>query len=143
MLAEFMRHKKAIAIGGSHSKSTTTSMVAGMLDSAGLMPTVVAGPVMNLYSSNSHLGTGDWVVAEADESDDSFLKLPQLVIMVTNIDSDHIIHWKDETKTREAFIRFIRNGPFHGVGVFCIDHPGFRQIMPFLQEKFFFTCGVS
>ncbi|KAJ5650476.1 uncharacterized protein N7484_004199 [Penicillium longicatenatum] len=129
MLAELMRHKKAIAVGGSHGKSTTTSMIAGVLESGGLMPSVVTGAVMNLYRSNSHLGAGDWVVAEADESDGSFLMLPHLVTVVTNIDSDHIIHWKDETKTREAFVQFVRNGPFHGLGILCIDDPGVRQIM--------------
>ncbi|KAJ5671967.1 hypothetical protein N7507_001094 [Penicillium longicatenatum] len=143
MLAELMRHKKAIAVGGSHGKSTTTSMIAEVLESGGLMPSVVTGAVMNLYRSNSHLGAGDWVVAEADESDGSFLMLPHLVTIVTNIDSDHIIHWKDETKTREAFVQFVRNGPFHGLGILCIDDPGVRQIMLLLQDRNIVTYVVS
>ncbi|KAJ6024200.1 hypothetical protein N7540_004997 [Penicillium herquei] len=143
LLAELMRNKKAIAVGGSHGKSTTTSMIGGVLEAGGLNPTVVTGAIMNLYDSNSHLGSGEWVVAEADESDGSFLCLPHLITVVTNIDSDHIIYWKDQAKTRAAFTQFVRNMPFYGLGVLCIDDPGVRQILPLLQDRDILTYGIS
>ncbi|KAJ5714768.1 uncharacterized protein N7483_011949 [Penicillium malachiteum] len=143
LLAELMRNKKAIAVGGSHGKSTTTSIIGGILEAGGLNPTVVTGAIMNLYDSNSHLGSGEWVVAEADESDGSFLCLPHLITVVTNIDSDHFIYWKDQTKTRAAFTRFVRNMPFYGLRVICIDDPGVRQILPLLQDRDIITYGIS
>lgn len=143
MLAEIMRNKKTIAVGGSHGKSTTTSMVAALLHAADLDPTVITGAVMGLYNSNAHLGTGDWMVVEAEESDGSFLELPHLVTVVTNIDSDHINFWKEEKHTREAFCNFVRNAPFYGLGVLCIDDPGVKQIMPSVEDQNIVTYGLS
>ncbi|CAG7930370.1 unnamed protein product [Penicillium olsonii] len=143
MLAELMRNKKTIAVGGSHGKSTTTSMVAAILDAAKYNPTVITGAVMGLDDSNAKLGTGEWMVVETDESDGSFLELPHLVSVVTNIDSDHINFWKDERHTREAFSKFVCNAPFYGLGVLCIDDPGVRQIVSSVQDRNIVTYGIS
>ncbi|KAJ5414548.1 hypothetical protein N7509_001175 [Penicillium cosmopolitanum] len=143
MLAEIMRNKKAIAIGGSHGKSTTTSMLAAIMRAADLDPTVITGATMSLYDSNAYLGTGEWIVVEADESDGSFLELPHLVTVVTNIDSDHINFWKEERHTREAFSKFVDNMPFFGLGVLCIDDPGVKQIMSSVQDQNIVTYGLS
>ncbi|KAJ5083508.1 hypothetical protein N7456_012935 [Penicillium angulare] len=143
MLAELMRNKKAIAVAGSHGKSTTTSLIGGVLEAGGLDPTVITGATMNLYGSNAHLGSGDWLVAESDESDGSFSCLPHLITVVTNIDSDHLIYWKDEVNTRMAFTQFVRNVPFYGLGIMCIDDPGVRQILPLIRDRTILTYGVS
>lgn len=143
MLAEIMRNRKAIAVGGSHGKSTTTSMLAAIMRAADLDPTVITGATMALYDSNAHVGTGEWIVAEADESDGSFLELPHLVTIVTNIDSDHINFWKEERHTREAFSKFVQNVPFFGLGALCIDDPGVKQILPSVQDQNIVTYGLS
>jgi UDP-N-acetylmuramate--alanine ligase len=143
MLAALMKNKKAIAVGGSHGKSTTTSMLAGILEAGGLTPSVLTGATMNLYKSNMHLGSGEWMVVEADESDGSFLWLPTLVTVVTNIDSDHVAFWKSEENTRAAFSQFVRNVPFYGLGVLCIDDPGVRQILPSLHDRNIVTYGTT
>ncbi|KAE8317909.1 Mur ligase [Aspergillus transmontanensis] len=143
MLASLMRHHKSIAISGSHGKSTTTSMVAGMLEAGGLSPTTISGAVVTQYGSNAHLGSGNWMVVEADESDGTMVRLPALISVVTNIDSDHITFYGTQEKTRATFAQFVRNVPFYGLAVLCIDDPGVRKILPEVQDRNIITYGVS
>ncbi|KAJ5613304.1 hypothetical protein N7510_006498 [Penicillium lagena] len=143
MLASLMRHHKSIAIGGSHGKSTTTSMVAGMLEAGGLSPTTISGAVVTQYGSNAHLGSGNWMIAEADESDGTLVRLPALISVVTSIDSDHIIFYGTQEKTRATFSQFVRNVPFYGLAVLCIDDQGVRKILPEVQDRNIITYGVS
>ena len=112
MLAELMRFRNAVAIGGTHGKTTTTSMVATLLDAGGLDPTVINGGIINAYGTNAHMGGGEWMVVEADESDGTFLKLPADVAVVTNIDPEHLDHYGTFDKVREAFAQFVENVPF-------------------------------
>ncbi|MEP4114603.1 MAG: Mur ligase domain-containing protein, partial [Nitratireductor sp.] len=123
MLAELMRFRQAVAIGGTHGKTTTTSMVATLLDAGGLDPTVINGGIINAYGTNARMGEGDWMVVEADESDGTFLKLPAEIAVVTNIDPEHLDHYGSFDGVREAFRQFVENVPFYGFGVMCIDHP--------------------
>ncbi|KAB8269302.1 Mur ligase [Aspergillus minisclerotigenes] len=143
MLASLMRHHKSIAISGSHGKSTTTSMVAGMLEAGGLSPTTISGAVVTQYGSNAHMGSGHWMVVEADESDGTMVRLPALISVVTNIDSDHITFYGTQEKTRATFAQFVRNVPFYGLAVLCIDDPGVRKILPEVQDRNIVTYGVS
>ena len=127
MLAELMRLKTCVAIAGTHGKTTTTSLVAALLDAGGLDPTVINGGIINAYGTNARLGAGDWMVVEADESDGTFLKLPADVAIVTNIDPEHLDHFGTFDAVKEAFRDFVENIPFYGFAVMCIDHPRCRR----------------
>jgi UDP-N-acetylmuramate--alanine ligase len=143
MLAELMRLKSCVAVAGTHGKTTTTSMVAALLDAGGLDPTVINGGIINTYGSNARLGEGEWMVVEADESDGSFLRLGGTIGIVTNIDPEHLDHWGDFDKVREAFAQFIHQIPFYGAGVLCIDHPEVQALLPRVQDRRIITYGFS
>ncbi|OSQ49520.1 UDP-N-acetylmuramate--L-alanine ligase [Thalassospira alkalitolerans] len=143
MLAELMRLKAAIAVGGTHGKTTTTSLVATMLDAAGLDPTVINGGIINSYGTNARLGDGDWMVVEADESDGTFIKVPSTISVVTNIDPEHLDHWKSFDHLREAFKNFVQNIPFYGFAVLCIDHPEVQALIGKVTDRRIFTFGFS
>ncbi|OSQ38427.1 UDP-N-acetylmuramate--L-alanine ligase [Thalassospira mesophila] len=143
MLAELMRLKAAIAVGGTHGKTTTTSLVATMLDAAGLDPTVINGGIINSYGTNARLGDGDWMVVEADESDGTFIKVPATIAVVTNIDPEHLDHWKSFDHLREAFKNFVQNIPFYGFAVLCIDHPEVQALIGRVTDRRIFTFGFS
>src|SRR6201996_935213 len=123
MLAEVMRLKSCVAIAGTHGKTTTTSLVATLLDAGRLDPTVINGGIINAYGTNARLGDGEWMVVEADESDGTFLKLPADVAIVTNVDPEHLDYYGTFDRMRDAFQRFVENIPFYGFAVLCIDHP--------------------
>src|SRR6266542_3558391 len=123
MLAELMRLKSCVAIAGTHGKTTTTSMVAALLDGGKLDPTVINGGIINAYGTNARLGAGEWMVVEADERDGTFLKLPTDVAIVTNVDPEHLDHFKTFEAVQDAFRNFVENVPFYGFAVMCIDHP--------------------
>ena len=123
MLAELMRLKWSIAVGGTHGKTTTTSMVAALLDAGAFDPTVINGGIINAYGTNARLGSGNWMVAEADESDGTFVKLPATIAIVTNIDPEHLDFYGDFDAIRDAFQTFVENIPFYGFAALCIDHP--------------------
>jgi UDP-N-acetylmuramate--alanine ligase len=143
MLAELMRLKSCVAITGTHGKTTTTSMVAALLDAGGLDPTVINGGIINAYGTNARLGAGDWMVVEADESDGTFLKLPADVAVVTNIDPEHLDHFKTFEAVQEAFRQFVENVPFYGFAVMCIDHPVVRNIVGKIEDRRIVTYGES
>ncbi|MGH6988888.1 MAG: UDP-N-acetylmuramate--L-alanine ligase [Stellaceae bacterium] len=143
MLGELMRLKWSIAIAGTHGKTTTTSMVGALLDEAGLDPTVINGGIINAYGTNARLGTGDWMVVEADESDGTFVKLPASIAVVTNIDPEHLEHYGDVETLHLAFESFIANIPFYGVAVLCIDHKVVQSLIPKLSERRIVTYGLS
>jgi len=143
MLAELMRLKAAIAIAGTHGKTTTTSMVAAMLDAAGLDPTVINGGVINAYGTNARLGAGDWVVVEADESDGTFTKLPATIAVVTNIDPEHMEYWGSFDKLRDGFREFVGNIPFYGFAALCSDHPEVQALIPRLPDRKIVTYGLN
>ncbi|HSC89110.1 MAG TPA: UDP-N-acetylmuramate--L-alanine ligase [Polyangiaceae bacterium] len=142
MLAELMRVKYGVAIAGSHGKTTTTSLVATVLRAAGLDPTVVVGGRMASFGSNAKLGTGDLLVAEADESDGSFLRLTPTIAVVTNIDPEHLDHYGTHQKLKEAFLEFIEKVPFYGLAVLCLDHPHVQELLPQVQRRHV-TYGLS
>ena len=141
MLAELMRFRQAIAIGGTHGKTTTTSMVATLLDAGGLDPTVVNGGIINAYGTNARMGEGEWMVVEADESDGTFLKLPADIAVVTNIDPEHLDHYGTFDKVREAFRQFVENVPFYGFGVMCTDHPEVQALVARIEDRRVITYG--
>jgi len=143
MLAEIMRFKNAIAIGGTHGKTTTTSMVAALLDAGNLDPTVINGGIINAYGTNARLGQGDWMVVEADESDGTFVKLPADVAVVTNIDAEHLDHYKDFDGVRKAFRHFIENVPFYGFAVMCLDHPAVQALVGEIEDRRVITYGQN
>jgi UDP-N-acetylmuramate--alanine ligase len=143
MLGELMRLKWAIAVGGTHGKTTTTSLIASLLDAAGLDPTVINGGIINAYGTNARLGEGDWMVVEADESDGSFLKLPATIAVVTNIDPEHLDHYGDFDALRFAFDSFVGNIPFYGFAVLCLDHPEVQAMIPRLSDRRLITYGTS
>ena len=143
MLAELMRFRNAIAIGGTHGKTTTTSMVATLLDAGGLDPTVVNGGIINAYGTNARMGDGEWMVVEADESDGTFLKLPAEIAIVTNIDPEHLDHYGSFDKVREAFRQFVENVPFYGFGVMCIDHPEVQALVGRIEDRRVVTYGEN
>ncbi|MEM6463468.1 MAG: UDP-N-acetylmuramate--L-alanine ligase [Pseudomonadota bacterium] len=143
MLAELMRFRNAVAIGGTHGKTTTTSMVATLLDAGGLDPTVINGGIINAYGTNAHMGGGEWMVVEADESDGTFLKLPADVAVVTNIDPEHLDHYGTFDKVREAFAQFVENVPFYGFGVMCVDHPEVQALVGRIDDRRVVTYGQS
>src|SRR3989442_9860345 len=127
MLAELMRLKSCVAIAGTHGKTTTTTMVETLLDAGGPDPTVVNGGIINAYGTNARLGAGDWMVVEADESDGTFLKLPSDIAIVTNVDPEHLDHFKTFEAVQEAFCGFVENVPFYGFAVMCPDPAGVQQ----------------
>ncbi len=143
MLAELMRLKSAIAIAGTHGKTTTTSMVAALLDAGGFDPTVINGGIINAYGTNARMGASDWVVVEADESDGSFVKLPADVALVTNIDPEHLDHYGSFEKVRDAFKQFIENIPFYGFAVMCLDHPEVQKLIGRIEDRRIITYGAN
>ena len=143
MLAELMRLRWSIAVGGTHGKTTTTSLVAAVLEAAHLDPTVINGGIINAYGSNTRLGSGDWMVVEADESDGSFLRLPATIAVVTNMDAEHLDHWGDAEAMALGYEHFVQNIPFYGFAVLCIDHPVVQQMIPRLSDRRIITYGFS
>jgi UDP-N-acetylmuramate--alanine ligase len=143
MLAELMRFKSCIAVGGTHGKTTTTSIVAALLDAGNLDPTVINGGIINAYGTNARLGKGDWMVVESDESDGTFVKLPADVVIVTNIDPEHLDHYGTFEKAKEAFLAFVENIPFYGFAVMCIDHPVVQEMIGKIQDRRVITYGRS
>lgn len=143
MLAELMRLRWSIAIAGTHGKTTTTSMIAALLDAGGLDPTVINGGIINAYGSNARLGTGDWLVAEADESDGSFLRLPTTVAVVTNIDPEHMEHYGSFDAVRAAFQRFLEQLPFYGFAALCLDHQEVQALLARIRDRRIVTYGFS
>lgn len=143
MLAELIRLKWTVAIAGTHGKTTTTSMVAALLDGVGLDPTVINGGVINAYASNAKLGQGEWMVVEADESDGSFNRLPATIAIVTNIDPEHMEHWGSFDALRKGFLDFVSNIPFYGLAVCCTDHPEVQALVGKLTDRRVVTFGFN
>jgi len=143
MLAEIMRLKNCIAIAGTNGKTTTTTLIAALLDAGGLDPTVVNGGIINAYGTNARLGAGEWVVVEADESDGTFLRLPATVAVVTNVDPDHLDYYGTFDRMREAFQRFVENIPFYGFAVLCLDHPEVQAMVGRVEDRRLITYGIS
>jgi len=143
MLAELMRLQFSIGVGGTHGKTTTTSMVAALLDAAGLDPTVVNGGIINAYGTNAKVGDGDWIVVEADESDGSFLRLKCTVAIITNIDPEHLDHYGDFDAVKQAFCDFIEDIPFYGFGVVCLDHPEVQKLAARIDNRRLVTYGLN
>ncbi|MBS7697914.1 MULTISPECIES: UDP-N-acetylmuramate--L-alanine ligase [unclassified Chelatococcus] len=143
MLAELMRLKTCVAIAGTHGKTTTTSIVATLLDAGNFDPTVINGGIINAYGTNARLGAGDWMVVEADESDGTFLKLPADVAIVTNIDAEHLDHFKTFDAVKAAFRSFVENIPFYGFAVMCIDHPVVQDLVGHIQDRRVITYGEN
>ncbi len=143
MLAELMRMQKTVAVAGTHGKTTTTSMVAALLDGGGLDPTVITGGIINRYGSNARLGKSDWWVIEADESDGSFLRLDGTIAVVTNIDPEHLEHYGSFDAVKDAFVEFVENVPFYGLAVLCVDHPEVQNIIGRIRDRRIVTYGFS
>ncbi|QIG79806.1 UDP-N-acetylmuramate--L-alanine ligase [Stakelama tenebrarum] len=143
MLAELMRLKSTVAVAGTHGKTTTTSMVAALLDVGGVDPTVINGGIINSYGSNARLGASDWMVIEADESDGSFLRLDGTIAVVTNIDPEHLDHYGSFDKVKDAFIEFVENVPFYGAALLCLDHPEVQNIIPRVRDRRIVTYGFA
>ncbi|KQN09895.1 UDP-N-acetylmuramate--alanine ligase [Sphingobium sp. Leaf26] len=143
MLAELMRLKSTVAVAGTHGKTTTTSMVAALLDAGGVDPTVINGGIINSYGSNARLGNSDWMVVEADESDGSFLRLDGTIAVVTNIDPEHLDHYGSFDRVKDAFVEFVGNVPFYGAAMLCLDHPEVQAILPRVQDRRIVTYGFS
>ena len=143
MLAELMRLKSTVAVAGTHGKTTTTSMVAALLDAGGVDPTVINGGIINSYGSNARLGASDWMVVEADESDGSFLRLDGTVAVVTNIDPEHLDHYGSFDRVKDAFVEFVENVPFYGAALLCLDHPEVQAIIPRVRDRRVVTYGFS
>ena len=135
MLAELMRLKQCVAVAGTHGKTTTTSLVATLLDAGNLDPTVINGGIINAYGTNARLGAGEWMVVEADESDGTFLKLPADVAIVTNIDAEHLDHFHTFDAVKEAFRSFVENIPFYGFSVMCLDHPTVQELVGRIEDR--------
>ena len=143
MLAELMRLQFSVAVGGTHGKTTTTSMIASLLDAGGMDPTVVNGGIINAYGTNAKVGTGDWIVVEADESDGTFLKLKSTCAVVTNIDPEHLDHYGDFEAVKKAFRDFVENIPFYGFAAVCIDHPEVQAMAARVENRRLVTYGVN
>ena len=143
MLAELMRLKRTVAVAGTHGKTTTTSMIAALLDAGGVDPTVINGGIINSYGSNARLGASEWMVVEADESDGSFLRLDGTIAVVTNIDPEHLDHYGSFDAVKDAFVEFIENVPFYGCAVLCIDHPEVQAVIPKVRDRRVVTYGFS
>ena len=143
MLAELMRLKSCIAIAGTHGKTTTTSMVAALLDGGNFDPTVINGGIINAYGTNARLGAGDWMIVEADESDGTFLKLPANIAVVTNIDPEHLDHFGTFDAVKKSFLSFVENVPFYGFAVMCIDHPVVQDMVGTIADRRVVTYGEN
>ncbi len=143
MLAELLRLGFSIAVGGTHGKTTTTSMIAALLDAGGMDPTVVNGGIINAYGTNAKVGEGDWMVVEADESDGTFLRLKSTVAVVTNIDPEHLDHYGDFDAVKKAFCDFVENIPFYGFAAVCLDHPEVQALAARVQNRRLVTYGTS
>src|SRR5437899_1633329 len=143
MLAELMRLKSCVAIAGTHGKTTTTSMVAALLEAGRFDPTVINGGIINAYGTNSRLGAGDWMVVEADESDGTFLKLPADIAIVTNIDPEHLDHFQTFEAVQAAFQAFVENVPFYGFAVMCTDHPVVQTLVGHIADRRIVTYGEN
>lgn len=143
MLAELMRFKSTISVAGTHGKTTTTSLVAAVLDAADLDPTVINGGIINAYGTNARLGQGNWLVAEADESDGSFLTLPTTLAIVTNIDPEHLAHYGSFDALKKSFQTFIESVPFYGAAILCVDHPEVKKLSDNLTTRAQITYGLS
>lgn len=143
MLAELMRLKYTVAVAGTHGKTTTTSMVAALLDAGGVDPTVINGGIINSYGSNARLGASDWMVVEADESDGSFLRLGGTIAVVTNVDPEHLDHYGTFDNVKNAFVEFIEKVPFYGAALLCLDHPEVQAIIPRVGDRRVVTYGFA
>jgi UDP-N-acetylmuramate--alanine ligase len=143
MLAELMRMQNTVAVAGTHGKTTTTSMIAALLDAGGCDPTVINGGIINAYGSNARLGKGEWMVVEADESDGSFLRLDGTIAVVTNIDPEHLDHYGSFEAAKDAFVEFVENVPFYGLAVMCIDHPEVANLLSRIKDRRVVTYGFS
>src|SRR5437667_5119341 len=143
MLAELMRLKRCVAIAGTHGKTTTTSLVAALVDAGGFDPTVINGGIINAYGTNARLGAGDWMVVEADESDGTFLKLPADVAVVTNVDPEHLDHFQTFEAVESAFQAFVENVPFYGFAVMCSDHPVVQMLVGRIEDRRVVTYGEN
>ncbi|PRX35054.1 UDP-N-acetylmuramate--L-alanine ligase [Meinhardsimonia xiamenensis] len=143
MLAELMRLKSNVAVAGTHGKTTTTTLVATLLDAGGLDPTVINGGIIHAYGSNARMGQGEWMVVEADESDGSFNRLPATIAIVTNIDPEHLEHWGSFDALREGFHRFVSNIPFYGLAVCCTDHPEVQALVARITDRRIVTFGFN
>ncbi|MEM7471369.1 MAG: UDP-N-acetylmuramate--L-alanine ligase [Pseudomonadota bacterium] len=143
MLAELMRMKSNIAVGGTHGKTTTTTMVAALLDAGNIDPTVINGGIIHAYGSNARVGQGEWMVVEADESDGTFNRLPATIAIVTNIDPEHMEHWGDFDTLRQGFLDFVSNIPFYGLAVCCTDHPEVQALVGKITDRRVVTFGFN
>lgn len=143
MLAELMRLKSNIAVAGTHGKTTTTTMVATLLDAGDVDPTVINGGIIHAYGSNARMGQGEWMVVEADESDGTFNRLPATIAIVTNIDPEHMEHWGDFDRLRQGFTDFVSNIPFYGLAVCCTDHPEVRSLVGRITDRRVRTFGFN
>jgi UDP-N-acetylmuramate--alanine ligase len=143
MLAELMRLKSTVAVAGTHGKTTTTSMIAALLDAGGIDPTVINGGIINAYGSNARLGSSNWMVVEADESDGSFLRLDGTIAVVTNIDPEHLDHYGSFDAAKDAYVEFVENVPFYGAALLCVDHPEVQSIIPRLRDRRIITYGFA
>ncbi len=143
MLAELMRLKSTVAVAGTHGKTTTTSMIASLLDKGEVDPTVINGGIIEQYGSNARLGDSDWMVVEADESDGSFLRLDGTIAVVTNIDPEHLDHYGDFEGVKRAFVEFIHNVPFYGAAILCVDHPEVQAVIGQVRDRKVVTYGFS
>ncbi|MEO0830788.1 MAG: UDP-N-acetylmuramate--L-alanine ligase, partial [Pseudomonadota bacterium] len=143
MLAELMRLKSNIAIAGTHGKTTTTTMVATLLDAGGIDPTVINGGIIHAYGSNARMGRGEWMVVEADESDGTFNRLPATIAIVTNIDPEHMEHWGTLENLRSGFDQFVGNIPFYGLAVCCTDHPEVQALVGRITDRRVVTYGFN
>src|SRR3546814_6531364 len=143
MLGELMRLKWSIAVGGTHGKTTTTSMIAAILDAAGLDPTVINGGIINAYGTNARLGEGDWMVVEADESDGTITKLPATIAIVTNIDPEHLDFYGSFDEVKKAFRAFVQNIPFYGIAALCIDHAAVQSMVGQITDRLIVTYGFN
>jgi UDP-N-acetylmuramate--alanine ligase len=143
MLGELMRLKWAIAVAGTHGKTTTTSMIGALLETAGRDPTIINGGIINAHGTNAHLGSGEWMVVEADESDGTFTRLPSTIAVITNIDPEHLDHYGSVEALHAGFETFAGNVPFYGLDILCIDHPVVQGLIPRLSERRVVTYGFS
>ena len=143
MLAELMRMKSNVAIAGTHGKTTTTTLVATLLDEGGFDPTVINGGIIHAYGSNARAGDGEWMVVEADESDGTFTRLPATIAVVTNIDPEHLEHWGNFDSLRKGFLDFISNIPFYGIAICCSDHPEVQKLIGKISDRRIKTFGLN
>ena len=143
MLGELMRHKKSIAVAGSHGKTTTTSLVGAMFDNANFDPTIINGGIINSYSKNNRYGKGDWMIVEADESDGSFLRLPHQINVITNIDIEHLDYYKSKKNLLLAFSDFINNLPFYGCSIICIDNLNLKNLSKKIKTRKIITYSIN